>query len=107
MKVSVNALPEYKIEVTFDDGVSGVVDLKDLIGKGVFSALHDESLFNKVYATGYSIAWSEELEIDSVALYIDTLNEKSFLAKVQHGLDDVEAGRVYDYNDVKEKFLNL
>lgn len=74
--VSVNALPEYKIEVAFDDGVSGVVDLKDFIGKGIFSALKDKSLFNKVYTTGYSIAWSDELEIDALAIYAEILNKK-------------------------------
>ena len=73
--VSVNALPEYKIEVSFDDGVSGVVDLKGFIGKGIFSELSKPELFNKVYTTGYSIAWSEELEIDLIALYAEIVKE--------------------------------
>jgi hypothetical protein len=34
--VTANALPGYKLQVTFDDGVSGVTDLKDFIGKGIF-----------------------------------------------------------------------
>ena len=74
--VSVNALPEYKIQVTFDDGVSGVIDLKDFIGKGVFFGLKNPELFNKVYTTGYSIAWSEELEIDMIAIYAEIVNKK-------------------------------
>ncbi|MES2427382.1 MAG: DUF2442 domain-containing protein [Bacteroidota bacterium] len=74
--VSVNALPEYKIQVTFDDGVSGVIDLKDFIGKGIFSELLKTELFNKVYTTGYSIAWSEELEIDMIAIYAEIVNKK-------------------------------
>ena len=71
-------LPEYLIQVTFDDGVSGFVYLKDLIGKGVFSDLKNPKLFNKVYTTGYSIAWSDELEIDLIAAYIEILNRETF-----------------------------
>jgi hypothetical protein len=32
----VKAIAEYKIKVTFDNGVSGVVDLNDLVQKGIF-----------------------------------------------------------------------
>ena len=104
--INVNAIPEYKLQVTFDDGVSGIIDLKDFIGKGVFSDLKNPELFNKVYTTGYSIAWSEELEIDAIAVYLEILNRKSFIEKIEMGLKDVEEGRVYEFNDVKDRFLN-
>jgi len=104
--ISVSALPDYKIQVTFDDGVSGIVDLKHLIGKGVFSDLKNPELFNKVYTRGYSIAWSDELEIDMIAIYLEILNRKSFIEKIEMGLKDVEEGRVYEFNDVKDRFLN-
>jgi hypothetical protein len=80
--------------------------LKELIGKGVFSGLKDPELFNKVYTTGYSIAWSDELEIDLITVYLEILNRKSFIEKIEMGLKDVEEGRVYEFNDVKEKFFN-
>lgn len=73
--VTVNALPGYKLEVTFDDGVSGVIDLKDFIGKGIFLDLKNPDLFNKVYTTGYSIAWSDELEIDLIAIYAEIVHK--------------------------------
>ena len=76
MKVTnVNVLSGYKLQVVFDDGVSGVIDLKDFIGKGVFSSLADKTLFNKVYSTGYSIAWNDNLEIDAVTVYAELLNK--------------------------------
>ena len=80
--------------------------MKELIGKGVFSGLKDPELFNKVYTTGYSIAWSDELEIDLITVYLEILNRKSFIEKIEMGLKDVEEGRVYEFNDVKEKFFN-
>ncbi|MDB4924738.1 DUF2442 domain-containing protein [Mucilaginibacter sp.] len=74
--ISVNALPEYKLQLTFDDGVSGIIDLNDFIGKGIFLGLRDEQFFNKVYTTGYSIAWNDELEIDVIAAYAEIVNKK-------------------------------
>jgi hypothetical protein len=73
----VKAMPGYKLHVAFDDGISGIIDLKDFISKGIFSVLNDEQLFNKVYANDYSIAWSDELEIDSLNVYAEVLNINS------------------------------
>ncbi|MDB5209592.1 MAG: hypothetical protein JWQ30_419 [Sediminibacterium sp.] len=61
----------YSIQVSFDDGTMGIVDLSDLVQKGIFEELMDQSIFAKVYTTGYSIAWSEELEIDATAIYAE------------------------------------
>lgn len=74
--VNVIAMPGYKLQVTFDDGVSGAIDLKDFIETGIFSSLKDEKLFSKVYTTGYSIAWSDEQEIDAVSVYAEVTNKK-------------------------------
>ena len=63
--ISVNPLHDYKLQVTFDDGVSGIIDLKNFIENGIFSILQNEELFKKVFSNGYSIAWSDELEIDA------------------------------------------
>lgn len=74
--IGVSPLPDYKLQVTFDDGVSGIVDLKDFIKNGIFSVLQNEDSFNKVHATGYSVAWSDELEIDALVIYAELLNKK-------------------------------
>ncbi|CAN5235644.1 hypothetical protein BH09BAC6_BH09BAC6_03300 [soil metagenome] len=76
MKVmSVTALPEYKLQITFDDGVSGTIDLKSFVNNGIFSVLKDEQCFSHVYTNGYSIAWSDELEIDATTIYAEILNK--------------------------------
>jgi Protein of unknown function (DUF2442) len=74
--IDVVVVPEYKVKVTFDDGVSGIIDLQQFIEIGIFSALKNKGLFNKVYTKGYSIAWNEELEIDVVTIYAEILNKK-------------------------------
>lgn len=70
MKVQeVTYLTDYTISVKFEDGVSGTVQLNDLVEKGIFKVLQDKIEFAKVYTTGYSIAWSNELEIDATTIY--------------------------------------
>ena len=74
--ISVKPLPKYRILVLFEDGVTGEIDLNELVGNGIFADLKDENLFSKVYSPGYSIAWSEELEIDALAIYSELLNKQ-------------------------------
>ena len=70
------ALSGYKIAVSFEDGTKGETNLCDLVEQGIFRELKDESKFANVYTTGYSIAWSAELEIDALAIYAELLDKK-------------------------------
>ena len=70
MKVQeVKYISDYIISIKFDDGVSGTIQLNDLVDKGIFKVLQDKNQFAKVYTNGYSIAWSNELEIDATTIY--------------------------------------
>ena len=70
MKVQeVKYITDYIISIKFDDGVSGTIQLNELVEKGIFKVLQDKSEFAKVYTNGYSIAWSNELEIDATTIY--------------------------------------
>jgi len=62
---------DYAIDVLFEDGIAGTICLNDLVEKGIFQVLKDTTHFSKVYTTGYSIAWSEELEIDAANIYAE------------------------------------
>lgn len=78
MKVQeVKYISDYTISIKFDDGVSGTIQLNELVEKGIFKALQDKSEFAKVYTNGYSIAWSNELEIDATTIYSE-LTGKNF-----------------------------
>jgi hypothetical protein len=67
---SIKLLPGWKLEVIFKDGLKGIYDMSASIGKGVFSPLKDPAKFNQVHIGEYGqIAWSEELEICSDAVY--------------------------------------
>jgi hypothetical protein len=70
MKVQeVKYISDYIISIKFDDGVSGTIQLNDLVDKGIFKVLQDKNQFAKIYTNGYSIAWSNELEIDATTIY--------------------------------------
>ena len=75
--ISLIPQPKYKLEITFEDGVSGVVDLKDLLQTTVFGVLKDEQLFNQVSFDQSAIFWSEEMEIDLLNIYMQ-LGNKTF-----------------------------
>lgn len=76
MKITqVNPLSEYKLKTTFDDGVSGIINLKDFITHGIFKVLQNQEIFNSVYTNGYSVAWSDELEIDALTIYAELLKK--------------------------------
>jgi hypothetical protein len=66
----VEALPGYRIHLTYADGAEGVVDLSANVGRGVFAALSDEAFFRTVHLGQYGqIAWSENIEICPDAAY--------------------------------------
>lgn len=71
-KVSkVNVLPGYRLELTFDDGVSGSVDVSDLVGKGVFALWRDLRFFEQVrIGSAGELAWGDRIDLCPDALYL-------------------------------------
>ncbi len=68
----VEPLSGYRLRLTYTDGVEGVIDLSDQVGRGVFAPLRDENFFRKVRIGDYGqIAWSDDLDICSDAAYLE------------------------------------
>ncbi|MGO9743248.1 MAG: DUF2442 domain-containing protein [Roseiarcus sp.] len=70
--VDVVALPDYRLDVTFRDGLRGVVDMSHLIhspNAGVFAALADPTLFAAVRIELGAPTWPGELDIAPDALH--------------------------------------
>lgn len=68
----------HRLEVTFPDGVTGIIDLSDSVGRGVFAPLKEESFFRQVHIGEYGqIAWNEEIEICSDAAYLEITGKYS------------------------------
>jgi len=75
--IEVKPLERYRLWIKYSDGVEGVVDLSDLVGKGVFALWNDYREFQKVYiGPGGEIAWGEEIDLCPDALYLRITGKK-------------------------------
>jgi hypothetical protein len=69
---SVEVLPELRLRVTFVDGLSGFVDLSNLVQStraGVFAALADPALFAQVWLEYGAVTWPGGLDLAPDAMH--------------------------------------
>ena len=84
--IKVKPLENYQLWVKYSDGIEGIVDLADLVGKGVFSLWNDYREFQKVHiGTNGEIAWNDQVEIcpDSIYLRITGKNPEDIFPKLK------------------------
>jgi hypothetical protein len=70
--VHIKCLNNFRLEITFDDGKSGILDCKPIIEKGgVFLALRDPNVFKKVtiHKELGVINWDNEIDIAPETAY--------------------------------------
>lgn len=61
----------YKLFLRFDEGVSGVVDLSDIAGRGVFEAWKRNGIFDQVRVSEFgAVEWPGGLDLCADALYL-------------------------------------
>jgi hypothetical protein len=60
-------LANYQLEVVFADGLKDVIDLKHLVGKGVFKIWDDYEEFKKVKVNPITktVEWPGEIDLDA------------------------------------------
>ena len=69
--VFVKSVSRFAIEVGFDDGAHGVVDLADIAGRGVFSQWLKEGIFESVKITSSgALEWPGELDLCPDSIYM-------------------------------------
>ncbi len=69
--IDAKALPQFRLELRFDNGESGVVDLSSLAGHGVFEAWNVPGVFEDVSVTDDgAVQWPGELDLCPDALYL-------------------------------------
>ena len=70
--VAVQPLPDHHLRVTFDDGVEGIVNVRELVQfTGVFQLLQDTSFFEQVTVNPElgTVCWPNHADFDSDVLY--------------------------------------
>jgi hypothetical protein len=69
--IEVKALGRYRLELVFDDGTRGEVDLSDLVGKGVFAFWCDHKAFAHVQiGSSGELVWGDQVDLCPDALYM-------------------------------------
>lgn len=72
--VSVRAVGEYELDLEFDDGVTGRVDVAKLIEfEGVFAPLRDADFFKQAHIDEDlgTVAWPNGADLDPLVLYAE------------------------------------
>ncbi len=73
----VKVLPGYRLELEFDDGGSGAVDLSEAVGKGVFALWRDPLAFDRVrIGSSGELVWSDRIDLCPDALYLKVTGKK-------------------------------
>ncbi len=74
---AVQVLQGYRLNVTFDDGVTGTVDLSGLAGKGVFSVWRDRHPFESVrIGSSGELVWGDQVDLCADAMYLKVTGKK-------------------------------
>jgi hypothetical protein len=72
--VGFKVLPNYKIEVAFADGTSGIADLAPRLSQGSlgdgFDPLCDEKLFSQVFLEHGALTWPGGIDLAPDAMYL-------------------------------------
>lgn len=73
----VKVLPDYRLELEFDDGVAGTVDLSENVGKGVFDLWRDPLVFEMVrIGSSGELVWGDQIDLRPDALYLKVTGKK-------------------------------
>ena len=76
--VAIRVLPDFVIEAVFDDGIKGVVNLKDRLDGPMFEPLRDPALFAQARIDEFGvICWPNGADLAPDALYDDLKSKKS------------------------------
>jgi len=75
--IQVKPLPGYRLFLRYDDGIEGIIDLSDRVGKGVFARWRDEQYFRKVViGPNGGVVWGDEIDLCPDALYLKITGKK-------------------------------
>mgnify|MGYP003540528135 CR=1 FL=1 len=67
--IKVKPLDDYKLELTFDNNVVKIKDMKPHLKQGVFKSLQSKELFNSVRISFGTISWDNDIDLCADYLY--------------------------------------
>jgi hypothetical protein len=73
----VSVIKNYRLELIFDDGVAGVVDLSDMVGNGVFALWRDPHIFEQVQIGSFGeLVWLDKIDLCPDSMYLKVTDKK-------------------------------
>lgn len=73
----VTATEDYKLQIVFTNGESGIYDCSHLLDFGVFKEFQDKSYFKQARTWGNTVAWPHGQDICPDTLYLDSLKQNA------------------------------
>ena len=67
--INVKVLEDYKLELTFDNNVVKIKDMKPYLNTGVFRTLSKKEVFNSVKLSFGTISWNDDIDMCADYLY--------------------------------------
>jgi len=67
--VDAEYLGDFKIKITFDNGIVKETDFKKWLKGGIFEELKDEEKFKEFFVDGWTISWPNGANIAPETLY--------------------------------------
>jgi hypothetical protein len=68
---------DYKLSITFENGESGTLDIKQYLDFGLFRKLKDPEAFKRVRVSFDTIEWESGVDLDPEFVYSKILKEKT------------------------------
>lgn len=67
--IKVKPLDDYKLELTFDNNIIKIKDMKPHLKEGVFKTLKNKEIFNSVRLSFGTISWCGDIDMCADYLY--------------------------------------
>jgi hypothetical protein len=76
--IDAKPLPAYRLQLQYDNGETGVVDLSSYVGRGVFTAWNQPGAFELVAVTADgAVEWPGDIDLCPDALYLRMTGKKA------------------------------
>jgi len=73
--IKVKPLEDYKLELTFDNNVVKIKDMKPHLNEGIFKRLKNKEIFDSVRINFGTISWDEDIDLCADYLYETSVEE--------------------------------
>jgi Protein of unknown function (DUF2442) len=68
--IQVTALPNYKLQIQFENGELKVFDMAAYLRYQAFSSLRESNVFMQAKVSNGTVGWTEEIDISPDTLYV-------------------------------------